>query len=259
VALSGFIKNGEVAQQVREVDQGRARVRTENCDARLDCRPCDRRCARDAIARLAKHHPGFPNGIGEDGVVAGQAPELLPCRIVHSPERLGCNLRRTSVRFGKEHIEADHCAASLDDLRDHVGHDSARPRPLPQSPQAPLVNIHDSDKVLARGTRMQQLVDVERLLAESFDGARIPDPQCEQRDEKQEANNPSYPNTSHPFQNKAHGRRSARSLARVTMMLPPSLVQQHFDCRLAVRSWERLGKLKDRYIIPSEEVIYGTG
>jgi hypothetical protein len=80
---------------------------------------------------------------------------------------------------------------------------------LSQSPQARLVDIHDGDKVVTRGTRMHQLVDVKRPLAKSFDGSRIPNPQGEKSNKKQEANDPSDPEAAHPFQENGHSRRSA--------------------------------------------------
>ena len=64
-------------------------------------------------------------------------------------------------------------------------------------------------RVLPRGTRMHQLIDVKRPLTKSFDGSRIPDPQGEQSDEKQEANSPPDPEAAHPFQENGHSRRSA--------------------------------------------------
>ena len=147
----------------------------------------DRSSSRDTITRLPEHNLGPTNGFREDGVVAGQVSERLSRCMVKALERLGSDFRRAAIRLRKEHVEADDRTTMLDDLRNHLRHHRTRPWPLPQSLQAPLVDVDDRSKLLARHTRIHQLIDVEGFQAHGFCGTGIPDPQCQKAREKQEA------------------------------------------------------------------------
>jgi hypothetical protein len=76
---------------------------------------------------------------------------------------------------------------------------------LPQDSQTPFVDIDDTDEILALGARMQNLIDVKRLLTKGFDRPGVPNAQCEKTDEKQETEDPSTPEAAQPFQKSGHG------------------------------------------------------
>ena len=181
------VKNGQVPQQMRKVDEVKAwigadqwRFRSGSADARSELLP-----RHDNP--IAQAQPSTANGIREDGVVARQLAKRLSRCMVKALECLGSDFRRAAIRLRKEHVEADDRATMLDDLRNHLRHHRARPWPLPQSLQAPLVDIDDRNKLLARHTRIHQLIDVEGFQADGFYGTGIPDPQRQQAHEKQEA------------------------------------------------------------------------
>ncbi|MBB3017060.1 hypothetical protein FHR70_000100 [Microvirga lupini] len=141
-------------------------------------------------------------------------PELLARVVIQPLKGLGRDLWRAAIRFRKKHIEADDSSTGFDDPRNHLGHDRARPWPLPQSPQALLVDIHDRDEVLTLGAWIDQLIDIERLQANSLNESRIQNPEHQQAHEEQKTDNPAGSEAPPLFQKMRHDWNSARTGSR---------------------------------------------
>ncbi len=70
---------------------------------------------------FAEHHPRFADGIGENPVIAGQRPQLLPRRLVETAEIVGDDVGIEPVGLGENDVERDdhgaHPGQSVDDVR----------------------------------------------------------------------------------------------------------------------------------------------
>ena len=251
------IKKGKIPQQMRKVDEVKTWIGADRGDSGLDGRMRDRSTSRDTIARLPEHNLGPTNGFREDGIVARQLSERLSRRRVKPLERLGSDFRRAAIRLRKEHVEADDRATMLDDLRNHLSHHRARPWPLPQSLQAPLVDVDDRSKLLARHTRIHQLIDVEGFQADGFCKTGIPDPQCQKAHEKQEAeDSPGSEIACLSSQQSDHNGRSNGQQAHSILARNPVGL-----CRISC--WTKtsidLGGYVTRCIVSSQDEIGGAG
>ncbi len=189
-AGSDLLDDGHVAQQAGEFEQ-------EFFGVLL----ADRRDAGEGkrLVELGLDHrqPGFAEDhvraldrFREDLVVARQLAQPGAGGIVQIAHLAGDQIRIEPVRFGKHHVEADRHRTVVGEVDDHVRDPRARPRPLAELGEAPVVDVDDGDRPHRLVTGIDQLEQVEGAQPQFLDRRRIPDAQARKDDQQPKAHQP---------------------------------------------------------------------
>ena len=99
--------------------------------------------------------------------------------------------RRKPIWFGEDDVDAEDARVALGDAADELGHPVPRPRPLPISGEALLVDVDDHNSGRITGTRPEALFHVEAAHAQFGDDARIDDAQHQGGRDQRERSRPA--------------------------------------------------------------------
>ncbi len=168
----------QISEKAGILNELSARVAADGRDRRFrKPRPLSRRARHLALPGLAENDAGSADRSDELSVAVGKRIEHGPGARVFDFERIGNAVRREAVWFRKDRVEADRGRASVGETIDEPCNDRARPRPLTQRLQRPVVDIDDRHRIVCGDARVRNLVEVEDLAAENLERGRIPEPQ----------------------------------------------------------------------------------
>ena len=223
-----FLKNGNVAQQAREIQEERRRVGAERRDPAQRSSGLIDRDGRSQAGR-SEHGSRGSHGIRQHLIVAGQRSKPGLRRLIQTAIVLEGDIGRQPVRFGEYDVERDRHGAEFGELRNDVGDEVARPGPLAEAFETFLVDIDNDDRPLGRLARLCQLKRVEGSDPQFLDGRWIGYADCnggEQDHDGQDAPRSKQPQNSAPPPPSPH--RVVLLMALFFAKRPMQLIMQGF-------------------------------